>query len=150
MKPCSIGWINLSQPVSQILKHQMQWCVCVGGSLHQHQSNSHTGPFYCFPKNTYLTSYLHMITVTKQDGKASSSSFSKQLTGPSHRLEIKLVPESANRSCSIQDKSNKTSGFPINACRAGAATAAAARTGASAITSAGPCTEFQHLPRSRR
>lgn len=123
--------------------------VCVGGGcLHQHQSNSHTGPFYCFPKNAYMTRYFQMITITKQDGKASSSS--KQLTSPAHRLEVQLVPESANRSCSIQDKSNKTSGFPINAYRAGAATAATARTVASAITSAGPCTGFQHLPCSHR
>lgn len=82
MKPCSIGWINLSQPVSQTLEHQMQ-VVCVGGGcLHQHQSNSHTGPFYCFPKNAYMTRYFQMITITKQDGKASSSSSSKTADKP--------------------------------------------------------------------
>lgn len=69
-----------------------------------------------------------MTTVTKLE-KVKFSSFGKQLKSPSHQLEFKLVSESANRSCSIQDKSNKTTGFPINACRVGTGAAATARAG---------------------
>lgn len=58
-----------------------------------------------------------MIIVTKQCGKVSS--FSKQFKTPSYQLECKLLSESPDRSCSIQDKSKKTTGFPINTYRVG-------------------------------